>query len=202
MDLEELDEKDASEIHAKRLNAKEVILPKSGENSKFPVADGTIQLCGGDQGPRTSTLIRNQRVRSESRQNVLDESKRYPPTTYFQDSYPDAGEARDDFWSISRNFMYRHHAEPRVKLYTPREGSFPIPLKYTDVNRVTHTTLVDVLQESRIDDYWNIDGARDLSDSGTGFTQRTLLEEKPPEGYMWSRRRLTKRKATSRPDHL
>ena len=41
-------------------------------------------------------------------------------------------------------------------------------------------------QDRRIDDYWNIDGSRDLSDSWTGFTQFTLLEEKPPDGYMWS----------------
>ena len=58
------------------------------------------------------------------------------------------------------------------------------------------------MQESRIDDYWNIDGSRDLSDSWTGFTQFTLLSEKPPERHMWSGRRLTKRQATSRRDHL
>ena len=58
------------------------------------------------------------------------------------------------------------------------------------------------MQERRIDDYWNIDGSRDLSASWTGFTQFTLLEEKPPDGYMWSRERLTKRQVTSRPDHL
>ena len=34
-----------------------------------------------------------------------------------------------------RNFIYRHHVEPRVKLYSPREESFPIPLKYIDVSR-------------------------------------------------------------------
>ena len=34
------------------------------------------------------------------------------------------------------------------------------------------------MQEKRIDDYWNIDGSRDLSDPWTGFTQFTLLEEK------------------------
>ena len=46
------------------------------------------------------------------------------------------------------------------------------------------------MQESRIDDYWNIDGPRDLSDSWTGFTQFTQLEEKPPNGYIWSGARL------------
>ena len=59
MDLEELEEMDASEIHAQRLNAKEVILRKSDENCKFPVADGTVQPYGGDQALRTSTLTQN-----------------------------------------------------------------------------------------------------------------------------------------------
>ena len=102
---------------------------------------------------------------------------------------------------MSGNCKNRHHVEPRVKLYSPREESFPIPLKYVDVSRTTHKNL-DVKQERRIDDYWNIDGSRDLSDSWTSFTQFTLLEEKPPDGYMWSGRRLTKRQATFRPDHL
>ena len=58
------------------------------------------------------------------------------------------------------------------------------------------------MQESHIVDYLNIDGSRDLSGSWTGFTQFTLSDEKPPDGYMWSGRRLRKRQATSRPDHL
>ena len=73
--------------------------------------------------------------------------------------------------------MYRHHVEPGVKLYSPREEeSFPIPLKYIDVFRTTHTNL-DVKQEKRIDDYWNIDGSRDVSDPCTGFTRFTQQEE-------------------------
>ena len=80
----------------------------------------------------------------------------------------------------------RHHVEPRGKLYSPREESFRIPLKHIDVSRTTHTNL-DVMQERRIDDYWNIDGRRDMSDSWTGFTQYTPLEEKSPDGKMWSR---------------
>ena len=83
---------------------------------------------------------------------------------------------------------------PRVKLYSPREESFPTPLKSIDVSRTTHTNL-DVKQERRIDDYWNIDGSRDLSDYWTGFTQFALLEEKPPDGYMWSGWRLTRKTA-------
>ena len=65
-----------------------------------------------------------------------------------------------------------------------------------------YPTNLDVKQEKRIDDYWNVDGSRDLSDLWTGFTQFTLLEEKPPEGYVWSGERLTGKQQTSRPDHL
>ena len=118
-----------------------------------------------------------------------------------QDSFPDVDEAINDFWSMSGNFKDRHHVELGVKLYSPRDESFPIPLKYIDVSRTTQTNL-DVKQEKRIDDYWNIDGSRDLSDPWTGFTQFTLLEEKPPDGYMWSGERLTRKQLTSRPDHL
>ena len=86
------------------------------------------------------------------------------------------------FGPCQENFIYRHHVEPKVKLYSPREESFPIPLKYIDVSRTTHTNL-DVMQESRIDDCWNIDGSRDLSGSWTGVTQFTVISEKPPEGW-------------------
>ena len=196
-DLEELETMDASEIYSKRLNAKEVIFPK--ENGKIPVAVGRIKLPGGDQDLRTSTLIRERPIRGESHVDFHGESEGSLPPPH--DSFPDAGEAINDFWSMSGNFIYRHHVEPRVKHYWPREESFPIPLKYIDVSRTTQTNL-DVKQEKRIDDYWNVDGSRDLSDHWTGFTQFILLEEKPPDGYMWSGKRLTRKQLTSRPDYL
>ena len=197
-DLEELETMDASEIYSKRLNAKEVIFPKQGEFI-FPIADGRIKTPGGDQELRTSTLVRHRPIQGEGHIDFLGESEGSLPQPH--DSLPVAGEAMNDFWSMSGSFIYRHHVEPRVKLYSPREESFPIPLKYIDVTRTTHTNL-DVKQEKRIDDYWNIDGSRDLSDPWTGFTQFTLLEEKAPDGYMWSGERLTRKQLTSRPDHL
>ena len=166
----------------------------------FPAADGRIKLPGGDQELRTSTLIWEHPSRGEGHVDFLGESEGSLPPS-LQDSLPDAGEAINDFWSMSGNFTYRHHVEPRVKLYPPREESFPIPLKYIDVSRTTRTNL-EVKQERRIDDYRNIDGSRDLSDFWTDFTQFTLLEEKPPDGCMWSGERLTKRQLTSRPDNF
>ena len=146
-------------------------------------------------------MIRDHPIRGESQRDFLEESEGSPPPPP-EDSLPDAGEAINDFWSMAGNFFKnRHHVEPRVKLYSPREESFPVPLKYSDVSRTTHMNL-DVIQESRIDDHWNIDGSRDLYDSWTGFTHVTLLEEQTPDGKMWSGERLTKRQATSRPDHL
>ena len=129
-------------------------------------------------------MVRDRPIREESHFDFLGESEGSLPP--HPDSFPDASEAINDFWFMSGNFKNRHHVEPRVKLYSPREELFTIPLKYIDVSRTTHTNL-DVKQEKRIDDYWNIDGSRDLSDPWTGFTQFTLLEEKPPDGYMWSR---------------
>ena len=182
-DLEELETMDASEIYSKRLNAKEVIFPKEKGQFIFPIADGRIKPLGGDQDLRTSTSTRQRPIRGESHVDFPVESEGSLPPPH--DSFPDAGEAINDFWSKLGNFKYRHHVEPRVKLYSTREESFPIPLKYIDVSTTTHTNL-DVKQEKRIDDNWHIDGSRDLSGSWTGFTQFTL-DETSPDGYMWSR---------------
>ena len=190
-DLEELETMDASEIYSKRFNAKEVIFPKEKGEFIFPIADGRIKTLGGDQDLRTSTLVRHRPIQGESNIDFLGESEGSLPPP--QDSFLDAGEAINDFWSMSGNFIYRHHVEPRVKLCSPREESFPIPLKYIDVSRTTHTNL-GVKQEKRIDDFWNI--------VGQVFTQFTLLEEKAPDGYIWSGVRLTRKQLTSRPDHL
>ena len=108
--------------------------------------------------PEEIRLIRDNPDRGEEQGNLpgeQDGSSSTPP----QDSSLYDGEAGDDFWSIS-GFFYRHHVEPRVKLYVPREEVFSIPPRYIDVTRATRTTL-DVMLERRIDDYWNIEGDRD-----------------------------------------
>ena len=190
---------DASEIYSKRLNAKEVTFPKQGE-FMFPIADGRIKTPGGNQELRTSTLVRHRPVQGESPHWLSWRIRRVSCTTSRLTS--GCRWSNERFLSpISGSFIYRHHVEPRVKIYSPKEESFPIPLKYVDVTGTTHANL-DVKQEKRIDDYWNIDGSRDLSDPWTGFTQFTLLEEKAPDGYMWSGERLTKKQVTSRSDHL
>ena len=112
---------DASEIYSKRLNAKRVIFPKQGEFI-FPIADGRIKTLGRDQELRTSTLVRPRPIQGEGHIDFLGESEGSLPQPH--DSLPVAGEAMNDFWSMSGSFIYRHHVEPRVKLYSPREESF------------------------------------------------------------------------------
>ena len=63
----------------------------------------------------------------------------------------------------------------------PKEESFPIPLKYIAVTRTTHTSL-DVLLGKHIEDDWNADEDRELSDASTGWFHKIyLLNERPPD---------------------
>ena len=159
-----------------RLNAKEVITPKGAEQFILPIADETAKLSGRDEGVPESTLRRDQPVMGEDLREVIQGNSERSQLTETKDD----AEARNDFWSIEGDFIYRHHVEPRVQLYVPKEETCPIPLKYTNVTR-------DVLQERCTDDYWNVDVDRHLSDSWTGCTKFTVLNEKPPKGYVWSR---------------
>ena len=118
----------------------------------------------------------NDRVQNQKK-NLRGESDGSQPS----DTPTDDGEARNDFWTIAGNYICGHHVEPRVNLYVPNEESSPIPVQNIDLVRRTNTTL-DVLLESRIDDCWNVDGDRDLSEPWTGFTQFTSWNEKPPDG--------------------
>ena len=196
-DIEELEMLDASEIHPRRLNAKEVLITHKDGEFVFPVADSSATLAGRDYDFQEPTLGREHTVK---RENLSGESQGDRAEFHPEETKDDA-ETLKDFWSIQGDSIYRPLIEPRVHLYVPKEESFPIPLKNIDVIRSTHTDL-DVAQEKRIDDYWHVDGNRNLSDSWTGFTRFTLLNKTPPKGKMWSRRRLTKIQTTSRPGHI
>ena len=152
-DIEELEILDASEIHARSLTAKEVLMPKSGDHFTFPIADGPVKSSGREQVFRKSTSIQDYPAQGDEHNGVPHgESDGSQPS----DTLTDDSEARNDVWTIAGNYIHRRHVEPRVKLHVPKEG-FPIPLRFFDVVRRTNTTL-DVLLESRVDDYLNVDG--------------------------------------------
>ena len=52
----------------------------------------------------------------------------------------------------------------------------------------------------QIEDCWNVHGEKELTDAWTGFTKFILLNERPPNGFSWSGKRLTRKQKTSRPD--
>ena len=157
------------------------MISQKGDKCIFPVADGTAKLSGKDYEFREPTLTRERTVRRENISGEIQgESGESQPTESTDD-----GDARADFLSIQGDFIYRRHNETRVQLYVPKEETFSLSLKYIDVARSTHTDL-DVMQEKRIDDQWNVDSNRSFSDSWKGFTKFSLVKEKPPKGFLWS----------------
>ena len=112
-----------TEIHAKTLNAKEVLTPMNGEKFKFPIADGTAKLFEGDQVLRTSTLIRDPPDRGEEQSNHQGESDGSSSTPLQDTSWYD-GEARNDFCSISGNIIHRHHVNPESNCTCREKNNF------------------------------------------------------------------------------
>ena len=124
----ELENLDASEICARRLDAKENITPKMVKTS-YSRSQTEQYNCLDDA-----------RFSENARQHGIN------PKEAKGDTITDDREAGNAFWSIEENYIYRHHVEPRVELYVLEEESFPTPLRYINVIRRTHTTL-DVLQD-------------------------------------------------------
>ena len=173
-DLEELETMDASEIYSKRLNAKEVIFPKQGAFI-FPNVDGRIKLLGEDQDRRTSTSIRHRPIQGESHIDFLGESEGSLPPP--QDSFPDAGDAIDDFVPFQETSYTAITLNPESN-FTRREKNHSLfhssTLTFTEL-------LIRIRMSSKSDASMIIGismGSRDLSDPWTGFTQFTLLKKK------------------------
>ena len=102
-DIEELEEMDASELHARRLNAKAVLTPQRRGNFIFPIADGTVKIFGREQRLRTSTLNRERPERGEEQEILLGKIRRITFSNPLQeDSTRDDEEAKNDFWSITK----------------------------------------------------------------------------------------------------
>ena len=118
---------DTLEIIVLRLNAQEVFnapkrfkhdIPNRGWNRQF--------VWKRSWSPRESSLRRDQLARSE---DLSGELQGEPEKSQPRETRDDA-ENRNDFWSIEGDFISRHHIEPRVQRYVPKEETFAIPLKY------------------------------------------------------------------------
>ena len=121
-DIEALGNVDASEIHARRLNAKKYLTAQRSDIFIFPIAEGQAKLCGRDHGAREPALTREQIAVSEDlsedfqgssekfirEQPVRSEGLSSETSQPIDDAQDDA-KARNDFWSIEGDVIYRRH---------------------------------------------------------------------------------------------
>ena len=69
---------DASDIHARSLNAKEVRASKRGDEFIFPYTDGTVKLAGKSHEVGTSVQTRNRPDQGEEHRDELQGEADWP----------------------------------------------------------------------------------------------------------------------------
>ena len=145
---------DASEVHARRLNAKEFRIGEkwwtsSSSQSQMEQLSCLKEIRVSENPP---SLGINPKV-TKSPKMTFEESRmglsRW--TQWWID-----GEARIDFGLTEGNYMYRHHVELGVQLCVPKEEPFPVPLRYIDLIRRTHYDLSCVARKPnrRLLEHW------------------------------------------------
>ena len=123
-DIEELEEMDASELHAKGSILRK-LTPMKDDKFIFPVADGAVKICGGDQRLRTFTLIQDRPERGAKQEILRGESGGLSsPTPHQDDSTRDDAEAKSDFWSVTGNFIHRHQLDPESNCTYRKKNHF------------------------------------------------------------------------------
>ena len=111
---------DASEIYVKKFICQEAFL--KGEY-QLPCADGTPRLLSRSRPSSTVDGNLEREDDCEIEDGDIKESK------------------SEESWSMSGEFIYRHHEELRLKRYDSDIQTFLIPLKYVDVMRQTQTNI-------------------------------------------------------------
>ena len=179
-DIEELEEMGVSELHVRRLNAKEVLTSQRSGNFTFPVADGTVKIFGAEQRLRPSTLTRDRPERGEEQEILQRKSDELHSPTPLQ------GTLNAGWWEKLKVTSGRSQENAFIVITLnresnctcPREETFPIPMKYIDVTRTTCTSL-DVSLEKNISKLLGTWMEKErLSDAWTGFTIFVLVKEK------------------------
>ena len=198
-DLEELETMDASEIYSKRLNAKEVIFQKEKGEFIFPIADGRIK--------------------------PLEEIKIWEhPPWYGIDQF----EEKVTLIILENQKGVFHHLMTHFRMPVKRLMIFG-PCQEASYTAITLNPESNFTRREKNHSlfHWNTLACPELLVQiwmsskrcasmiiGMSMGQETcrilgqvspkLLnwKKKPPDGYMWSGRRLTRKQLTSRPDHL
>ena len=141
-----------------------------------------LKIFGRDQRLRTSTVIPDNPDRGEEQHILRGESDGLSSSTPRQDDSPwYDGQAKRDFWSVAPDVL---HLSPSrgTQSQTVHAGTRIISYSaeiYRRYQKYLYITGCNAGED--IDDYWNVDGDRDLSDTWTGFTRITKKKEKPQE---------------------
>ena len=82
---------------------------------------------------------------------------------------------------MSREFIYRHHEEPRLKFYEPDNETLSIPLNYVDA--VRQTTSINNVSEHVISDTWAEADGVTLTEERAETSRLQILRTRLLEGY-------------------
>ena len=104
--MNELQENDASEVYLRRMKAKEVLMPKGGDNFTFPFVNGAVKLAGKGSEVRHANRIRQDIERGEEHRSDL-QGETDEPDAAEQQREQNELEAKYDFWSTSGSFINR-----------------------------------------------------------------------------------------------
>ena len=93
-------------------------------------------------------------------------------------------------WSMSGDFICRHHDAHRTKLSILDGTTLPVPWKYIDVMMQTRTG-IDNASEHTLNGCWNDETQVLLSEEWIGTARFRILRMKLTEGYSWVNGRPT-----------
>ncbi len=130
--------------HLEPVRIKDIFVPK---HTIFPVAS---KICSQPEDEFKGRSITDH----EECLEIEDESEDFE--TYEKcEKLEKASEEplKEDCWSMSGGFLYRHHIHPWYNLFQPDE-TCPFPLKWLDVHRQTETNLEEQA-EHVIEDYFD-----------------------------------------------
>ena len=117
-----------------------------------PIADDEEDELADEAPCRSDRTIENIMAELKEAEDRLlrgspDRSVRADPTdesvhdSALDPSIDPASPPTAGFWSVSADYLVRHHIHPRVALYQPSSHDCPMPLKWLDVHRLTETNL-------------------------------------------------------------
>ena len=166
------------EIFFRKLNAKEVLRTQRDEEFVFPAADGSPKISGRNYKFQEPTLRRESIVR---RENISGESQ--GDREEFQPEESKRWRRNQQGFFGSRRSSERISLiviilNREVQLHVPRKEHILFDWIFVDITRSTFADL-EVAQEKRIYDCWDVDENRNLSTLWTNFTRFTSLSETP-----------------------